>query len=95
MIFRLFVRFHLYCLRLQAWFFETTPEPEPKPMREETADEYCECHKPGLSRVDHLKFRFQNCGHSRFEWSERTNECLQCVAEGRIAKRDMGRIKRG
>lgn len=75
-------------LNLLAWLSESTPYPEEKPMEHETPDEYCGCDKPGMARVDYLKFAFMPCGHSRFEWSDLKQQCLQ------VAK-DLGRVKRG
>jgi len=94
------VQFTLYfaaCVliwKLIAWLSESTPYPEEKPMEHETPDEYCGCAKPGMARVDYLKFLYMRCGHCRFEWTDlHGGVCLQCVAEGRTAVKDLGRVR--
>jgi hypothetical protein len=44
-----------------------------------------------LHRVKELKFRWQVCGHATYQFDPERGECLQCVLEGRVASRDMGR----
>jgi hypothetical protein len=44
-----------------------------------------------LHRVKELKYRWQACGHATYQFDPERGECLQCVLEGRVASRDMGR----
>lgn len=45
---------------------------------------------PALVRIKELGW-YMPCGHHAYEWSGDKQQCLQCVLEGRVASRDMGR----
>jgi hypothetical protein len=45
---------------------------------------------PALVRIKELGWR-QGCGHSMHQWDSDRLVCLQCVLEGRVASRDLGK----
>lgn len=45
---------------------------------------------PALVRIKELGWR-QCCGHTMHQWDSDRSVCLQCILEGRVASRDMGR----
>lgn len=44
-----------------------------------------------LHRLAEMHFRYMACGHSVYEFCAWKGQCLQCILEGRVASRDMGR----
>jgi hypothetical protein len=84
--------------KAMGWFIATLPEePMEQPKRIEDVtlveEDYCGCTTKPLVRIAELGFRFQACGHATYEWSDRKGQCLQCVVEGRIAAKDLGKLR--
>jgi hypothetical protein len=61
------------------------PDEKPKQYRKALRTD-----PPALVRIKELGW-YMPCGHHAFEWSGDKQQCLQCVLEGRVASRDMGR----
>lgn len=73
--------------RLMLKLIGIEPEPEEKPMKEETPDEYCDCLQPGLKRIVELGWKCP-CGHSPHLWNSAKHRCEGCLAEGRVIERN-------
>jgi hypothetical protein len=89
---RLFVRFHLTWLRFWAWLLATTPEESVRDDVYLPDEELANLPKP-LHRLKEFRYQRMACGHHPFEFCAPKGQCLQCVAEGRVAAKDGGRLQ--